>query len=125
MIQKNFFKIIFLSLLVVGCTATPPQQPDNICSIFKEKKSWYKAAIRTEKRWKLPPYVLMSFVFQESSFNAKAKPERNKLLGFIPWFRPPLQKAILKPLKRHGKIIKTKQEIDLLEEIIFRIPQIS
>ena len=87
MIQKNFFKIIFLSLLVVGCTATPPQQPDNICSIFKEKKSWYKAAIRTEKRWKLPPYVLMSFVFQESSYNAKAKPERDKLLGFIPWFR--------------------------------------
>ena len=66
MIQKNFFKIIFLSLLIVGCTATPPQQPDNICSIFKEKNSWYKAAIRTEKRWKLPPYVLMSFVFQES-----------------------------------------------------------
>ena len=95
MIQKNFFKIIFLSLLIVSCTATPPQQPDNICSIFKEKNSWYKAAIRTEKRWKLPPYVLMSFVFQESSYNAKAKPERDKLLGFIPWFRPSSAKGPL------------------------------
>jgi hypothetical protein len=30
----------------------------------------------------------MSFVHQESSFKADAKPEREKLLGFIPWFRP-------------------------------------
>ena len=100
MIQKNFFKIIFLSLLIVGCTATPPQQPDNICSIFKEKNSWYKAAIRTEKRWKLPPYVLMSFVFQESSYNAKAKPERDKLLGFIPWFRPSSAKGYSQALEK-------------------------
>jgi len=56
--------------------------------IFKEKKNWYKAAIRSEKRWKIPPYVLMSFVYQESSFKADARPEREKILGFIPWFRP-------------------------------------
>ena len=30
----------------------------------------------------------MSFVYQESSFKADAKPERDKLLGIIPWFRP-------------------------------------
>ena len=30
----------------------------------------------------------MSFVYQESSFKADAKPERDKLLGVIPWFRP-------------------------------------
>ena len=30
----------------------------------------------------------MSFVYQESSFKANAKPEREKVLGFIPWLRP-------------------------------------
>ena len=30
----------------------------------------------------------MSFVHQESSYKANAKPEREKVLGFIPWLRP-------------------------------------
>ena len=66
---------------------TPPQNPDNICLIFEEKKSWYKAAMKSEKRWKIPPYVLMSIVYQESSYKADAKPDREKLLWVIPWKR--------------------------------------
>lgn len=81
-----FFAIVII--LLQSCVSKPPENPDNICLIFKEKKSWYKAAIRSEKRWKIPPYVLMSFVYQESSYKANAKPERNKVLGFIPWSRP-------------------------------------
>tara|TARA_B100001250_G_scaffold407537_1_gene428456 strand:+ start:845 stop:1456 length:612 start_codon:yes stop_codon:yes gene_type:complete len=82
--------LIFFILIIVAqsCATKPPENPDNICLIFKEKKGWYKAAIRTEKRWKIPPYILMSFVHQESSFKANARPERDKLMGFIPWFRP-------------------------------------
>lgn len=30
----------------------------------------------------------MAFMYQESTFRAKAKPPRSKLLGFIPWRRP-------------------------------------
>tara|TARA_B100001989_G_scaffold25121_1_gene15016 strand:- start:2753 stop:3361 length:609 start_codon:yes stop_codon:yes gene_type:complete len=89
MIQKNsrsFF--IILILVISSCVSSPPEKPDNICEIFKEKKSWYKAAIKSEKRWKLPPYVLMAFIHQESSFQARIKPERTKLLGVIPWRRP-------------------------------------
>ena len=80
--------LLLLILIIQSCATRPPENPDNICLIFKEKKSWYKAVIRSEKRWKIPPYVLMSFVYQESSFQADARPEREKLLGFIPWFRP-------------------------------------
>ena len=87
-IHRNIFSIIICICFIQACATTPPESPDNICKIFKEKKSWYKAAIQAEKRWKIPPYVLMSFVFQESSYRANAKPEREKLLGFIPWFRP-------------------------------------
>ena len=86
--HRNIFSIIICFCFIQACTTAPPESPDNICKIFKEKSSWYKAAIQAEKRWKIPPYVLMSFVFQESSYRANAKPERDKLLGFIPWFRP-------------------------------------
>ena len=82
--HRNIFSIIVCICFIQACATTPPESPDNICKIFKEKKSWYKAAIQAEKRWKIPPYVLMSFVFQESSYKANAKPEREKLLGFIP-----------------------------------------
>jgi len=79
--------IFFLGLTLQSCMATPPKNPDNICLIFEEKKSWYKAVMKSEKRWKIPPYVLMSFVYQESSFQSDAKPERTKLLWVIPWKR--------------------------------------
>ena len=79
--------IFLLGLTLQSCMATPPKNPDNICLIFEEKKSWYKAAMKSEKRWKIPPYVLMSFVYQESSFQSDAKPERTKLLWVIPWKR--------------------------------------
>ena len=89
MIQKNSYSILIILVLALSaCVSSPPEKPDNICDIFEEKRSWYKAAIRSEKRWKLPPYVLMAFIHQESSFQAKIKPERAKLLGVIPWLRP-------------------------------------
>ena len=84
-LKTPFFIILIFSLQ--SCMTTPPENPDNICLIFEEKKNWYKAAMKAEKRWKIPPYVLMSFVYQESSFKADAKPERTKLLWVIPWKR--------------------------------------
>ena len=89
--SNRYVKILYLLIITFSlqsCMTTPPESPDNICKIFKEKKSWYKAAIQAEKRWKIPPYVLMSFVYQESSFQSDAKPEIEKILGFIPWVRP-------------------------------------
>ena len=98
--HRNIFSIIVCIFFIQACATTPPESPDNICKIFKEKKSWYKAAIQAEKRWKIPPYVLMSFVFQESSYRANAKPERKKLIGFIPWFRPSSAKGYSQALTK-------------------------
>ena len=72
----------------VACATAPPQNVENICSIFKEKKSWYKAAKKSEARWGTPKHVQMAIIRQESSFEFDAKPPRGKLLGFIPWKRP-------------------------------------
>ena len=63
--RLNYFSLFIVIFLIQSCVTKPPQNPDNICLIFKEKRNWYKASIRSEKRWKIPPYVLMSFVYQE------------------------------------------------------------
>ncbi|MDG2060985.1 MAG: transglycosylase [SAR86 cluster bacterium] len=80
--------ITFILIIGIGCSSLPPKNITNVCEIFKEKKSWYKAAKKTEERWKVPIPVTMAFIKQESSFIAGAKPPRTKLLGFIPWKRP-------------------------------------
>ena len=71
-----------------ACATAPPANVENICAIFDEKRGWYKAAKKSEKRWGTPKHVQMSIIRQESSFKFNAKPARTKLLGFIPWKRP-------------------------------------
>lgn len=86
--QKKFvIGVMLLSLLLVGCAGNAPRNPDNLCAIFKEKRDWYKAAKRIEKRWKVPLQVPMAIMYQESSFKSGAKPPRDYLLGIIPWGR--------------------------------------
>ncbi len=75
-------------LLGAGCATKPPQDLDNICAIFDEKKGWYEDARDSEKEWGTSIGVLMAIVHQESRFQAKAKPPRKKILGFIPGPRP-------------------------------------
>jgi hypothetical protein len=84
-------KFISLALVLIiftfSCASKPPQQQENICTIFKEKTSWYRLANRSEEKWGAPIYVQMSIVRQESAFQNRAKPERTKLLGIVPWKR--------------------------------------
>lgn len=77
-----------LILLLSGCAATPPRQPDNLCSIFREKRSWYEHASDASERWGVPIPVMMSIMYQESTYQAKAKPPRTRILGLIPGPRP-------------------------------------
>lgn len=81
-----------LALLLVavlgGCVATRPDNPRNVCSMFEERRSWYRAAERAEDRWGVPVPVTMAFIYQESAFQARVRPPRDRLLGFIPWLRP-------------------------------------
>ena len=71
-----------------ACSTSPPTNVENICAIFEEKRGWYKAAKKSEKRWGTPIHVQLSIIRQESSFQFDARPPRRKLLGFIPWKRP-------------------------------------
>jgi hypothetical protein len=88
MIQMRLSTYFLMASLMVGCVSTRPANTANVCDMFEERRSWFKAAERAERRWDVPVHVTMAFIYQESAFQARARPQRTRLLGFIPWTRP-------------------------------------
>lgn len=80
--------VVAFALLLAGCATTPPSDTGNACRIFEEHRDWFKAAKKSEDRWKIPVAVSLSFIEQESAFRQKARPERTRILGIIPGPRP-------------------------------------
>lgn len=80
--------LLLLSSLLVSCVASQPRDISNVCHMFEDRRTWYKAADRTEKRWGVPVHVSMAFIHQESSYRARIRPPRNRVLWVIPWTRP-------------------------------------
>ncbi len=74
--------------LLQACVATQPGNIADICEIFEDRRSWYRAAKRTEERWDIPIPVSMAFIYQESGFRARARPERGRFLWILPGPRP-------------------------------------
>ena len=79
---------LFALCALGGCASQPPARQDNLCAIFAEHPKWFKAAAKSERRWGVPVAVQMAFVQRESSFEARARPPRKKLIGVVPWKRP-------------------------------------
>ena len=83
--------LILALVLVAGC-ASPPSNTRDACVIFDEKgglfNNWYRLASRVENEFDIPVPVMMATIWQESRFQARARPPRQRLLGFIPWRRP-------------------------------------
>ncbi|NBB93485.1 MAG: hypothetical protein GVY32_10000 [Gammaproteobacteria bacterium] len=88
LVHTRCLLVIAFALLLFGCATTPPERQDNLCEIFEQEPGWYDDAYESERRWGIPIAVQMAIVQRESSFRARAKPERTTLLGFIPWRRP-------------------------------------
>ena len=81
--------VFILALFVLtGCTTSQPKDVTNICSMFEEKGGWYDDAADARDEWGSPIPVMMAIMHQESKFQAKAKPPRKKIFGFIPGPRP-------------------------------------
>jgi hypothetical protein len=80
----RFYWPVVLCFLLSGCVTSPPKQSENICGIFKEKRSWYKQAQKAAKRWNSTVPIIMAIIHQESAFVGNAKPPRRKILGIIP-----------------------------------------
>ncbi|ODN42172.1 transglycosylase SLT domain-containing protein [Piscirickettsia litoralis] len=89
--QGSNLKLIALfivPLILTGCATAPPQNINNICSIFREYPKWYWAAKDSRKKWGVPISTQMAIIYYESHFRYDAQPPRTTLLGFIPWSRP-------------------------------------
>jgi hypothetical protein len=77
-----------IGALLGGCATAPPSQPDDLCSVFREKDDWYRDASNAAQRWGMPVPVQMAILRQESAFVADARPARKRLFGLIPTVRP-------------------------------------
>ncbi len=75
-------------LLLSGCVSSPPDNVANVCAMFEDRRSWYRAAQSAEERWQVPIAVNMAFIYQESAFRARARPERSRILWIFPGPRP-------------------------------------
>ncbi len=84
-LSGSFFLI--LSISIVGCATSPPQNIANSCEIFYEKDDWYDSAKDSFDKWGVPIHVQLAIIHQESSFKYDAQPPKDYLLGFIPWGR--------------------------------------
>ncbi len=80
--------LVTFLMVLAGCATAPPSRPDNACEIFEEKRGWYKKARKSSRRWGTDISVMMAIIHQESSFKARAKPPRTKILWVIPGPRP-------------------------------------
>jgi hypothetical protein len=87
MLRTPYLICLMCALLLAGCASRPPSNTEDICAIFAEKRGWQRDVERSESRWGLPIHVQMAIIHQESRFQAKARPPRNRFLG-IPTRRP-------------------------------------
>lgn len=76
--------LIFMLVLLGACTTAPPQNIDNVCSIYDEYYDWYLAADEVYERWRIPHHVTMAFIHQESKFIDDARPPWQWFLWIIP-----------------------------------------
>lgn len=77
-----------LAVVALRWLESPPQDPNDACAIFREKPSWYDSLRKSEQVWGTPKEVQLAILFQESSFRARVRPPRSKILWVIPWRRP-------------------------------------
>jgi hypothetical protein len=77
---------LLTALVLTGCAASPPRNPENICAIFEQHGSWHKAASKAREKWGAPVHVTMAMMYQESSFRHDARPPMRYFL-FIPYGR--------------------------------------
>ena len=86
--MRALWVLLVTVLVLTACTAKQPNDIDNVCAIFDEQRKWYKESQRAADRWGTTIPIIMAFIHQESSFKARAKPPRTKILWVLPGPRP-------------------------------------
>lgn len=76
------------AFLIIRWLERPPRKPDDLCSVFAEKRGWYRNARSSFRTYGVPEAVQMAVIHQESHFRARARPPRRWYLWVIPGRRP-------------------------------------
>lgn len=80
--------MLLLAASAIGCAATRPSRPHDLCSIFEEKPEWYEKAQASYATWGVPIPVQLAVIHQESNFESDVRPPRTRILWVIPGPRP-------------------------------------
>lgn len=88
MIRWTHIVLLAAALALTGCASRPPTQAHDACLLLEDNRSWWRALQRTERQWGITPGVQLAILKRESSFNARARPARQRLLGIVPRARP-------------------------------------
>jgi hypothetical protein len=88
--MRNAFFIALLALTLSACASAPSRIGD-ACAIFSQRdglfNNWARDAKAASREYGVPVPILMATIYVESGFQARAKPPRKYVLGFIPWGR--------------------------------------
>lgn len=82
--------ILILLLILSACSggySDPPSQLDNACAILAEKRRWGRDLENVERKWGVPPEIILATIYHESHFVAKARTPQRYALGIIPMGR--------------------------------------
>ncbi|MGB4497329.1 MAG: hypothetical protein WBI40_01405, partial [Methylococcaceae bacterium] len=62
--MPKFLTLILFTCFLTACSTIPttPRNTENLCAIFKQKPSWYKASNATYKKWGIPVPVQMAIM---------------------------------------------------------------
>ena len=101
-------------VVLSGCNSAPPANPGDVCSIFTERTSWYRAAKAAEERWQTPIALNMAIIYQESSFRSRARPARERFCGYSPEPGRQVLLVTLRRLNQPGRNISCGLETILL-----------
>lgn len=89
--RESRMRLIIILLLIgflQACATATPSNRQNICALFEEKSGWYSDAKKAAEKWQSTVPIIMSIMYQESAFVAKARPARTKILWIFPGPRP-------------------------------------
>ena len=77
-----------IGLLVWSASLEPSLPAGDICEIFERRPAWYRDTARVAEQYGVGQALQMAVVRHEAGFQARARPPRRRIWGFIPGPRP-------------------------------------